>query len=169
MVPADLQCAYLIFQALPDTTLDAIESFLTTIINLTEGQLALIEAEILSLNIILTPLLAKKAAVETVLATYESQAQILGSSISAGCPALGRVNESVQDVLSSKTNMIKRLLNEINRTQALRLQLQQYKAVAEVYINYLKRVRSLITSVKAARGAAIMGANVSPGSIIKKA
>jgi hypothetical protein len=159
---SDLYCATTAFNALPDSSLNAIKASLTTTINVANAQIVMFNTRILNLDIILAPLFIKRDAINSILETYQNQVSILSTNITYGCPALGTANEYAQSILNSVMTQAKRILAEINRTQAIKLRYQQYVDKLQTSITFLQRIQASIDNVLATRSTVITIANINP-------
>lgn len=160
MIDPDLQCAYLVLQTLPNAKLDSIEQVANTAIATLEGTIVMLEARVLSTEIVIAPLLVKKALVENAVDAAMTQANIFNSSITSTCPALGKFTKITYDAMSAKVSAAKHMLNEINRLQTATRRYQADADVAKSYLNEARRMVSLIQAVKNERGAVIAAANI---------
>jgi hypothetical protein len=135
--PAYLRCVAPALMLVPTAQVEALITSARSITALLRGYVAVIQYNILTLDIEMLPLLAKTKAqeealkqffgvistvndAEALLAGATEQLNIVASSISGMCPALGQLNEIVKPVINLPLSSWKELRSKTNVLQSLR-------------------------------------------------
>jgi hypothetical protein len=154
-----VQCVAVALQFLPNSYCEAIISSMTLAITTLEGLMALLEAQLLTLFGFLQLLQAQKAMILNVINSYKSQIMVIGASVAQQCPALGEVNQVIDETVTTYMAPLYAIINQIDCFNRLYLEYQEKKAFIQAQIDMLKVVRTAVQQVLNLRAAAVMVAN----------
>jgi hypothetical protein len=161
-IPAEVRCVATALALLPDSTLRSASAALNTVIQTLTAYEAILAARLSSLNLILLPLLAKKAAIENIIKSYQTTTNLFAQGVVNQCPALGATVQIAQSAIDPYIAGARRLLNIINITARLQLEYGKYRDEIIKQINFLRRVKAQIDNLIQIRTSVIMTASIKP-------
>jgi hypothetical protein len=147
VAPADAQCMTIALVVLPDSALVGMITFMDTVIANFKAYMAIFQAEIVNLDIILLPLVIEKNKLLEIQQTILAQFKILDQSIVIQCPSLGTLSQVIMSSADRVTEGITNTLNVINMKEAIRLQYQNQVDSINSYINFLGQVKSILQNI----------------------
>lgn len=140
-----------VFNPLPDSALDALDTGLGVVSAAIQLAKAGLNAELVSIDILLKPLLDQKKALQALEKTIKSQFNLLDPSLALKCVSVGKINEIMTDAMSVATDKLDMAIAEINRITAVKGEYTAKVASMESQLDFFTSVKSVIQNIKSSR------------------
>ena len=156
------ECVTIALALVPDSILQAMSSGLGVLINTLTAYEAIIDARLATLNYLMAPLLAKKAALQSLIASYQQYLLLFNQGIISQCVAIGATTQIIQEAIQPYVDGLNRYLDLINITARLQLEFEDLKYKIDAYIGLLKTVKLRVDGLIQLRQSVIMSATTNP-------